>query len=105
MMTLISGMRMRSIKSHVPERTCVACRETKPKKELIRLVRCSDGSVEIDYEGRKAGRGAYLCKSKNCWESALSKKRKDPLTYNLKANLSSENRKALIEYSESLSVR
>ena len=95
-------MRMRSIENNVPERTCVACRKTKPKKELIRLVRCSDSSVEIDPEGRKPGRGAYLCKSKTCWESALNKKRKDPLVYNLKAKLSPENRKALIEYSEKL---
>ena len=93
---------MRSTKNHVPERTCIACRQVKPKEELIRLVRCSDGSIEIDIKGKKAGRGAYLCESKKCWELSLSKKRKDPLVYNLKAKLTPENRKELIEYSETL---
>ena len=47
-----------SIRRHTPQRTCVACRKVKDKWELIRLVRVSDGSVAVDTDGKKAGRGA-----------------------------------------------
>ena len=57
-----------------PERTCVACRTRGPKRGLIRLVRTPDGRVEVDLTGRQAGRGAYLCAARACWESALKRK-------------------------------
>ena len=60
---------------HVPLRTCVSCRETKPKRELLRVVRTPDGHVLIDATGKKAGRGAYLCAKLSCWEDAMKKKR------------------------------
>src|SRR2546429_3325855 len=60
---------------HVPLRTCVACRETKPKRELLRVVRRPDGHVLMDATGKKSGRGAYLCAKLSCWENALKKKR------------------------------
>ena len=47
----------------VPMRMCVACREMKPKKELIRVVRTPEGEIVADETGRKNGRGAYLCRS------------------------------------------
>ncbi|HCF99723.1 MAG TPA: DUF448 domain-containing protein, partial [Chloroflexi bacterium] len=46
---------------HIPERSCVACRESKPKRELVRVVRISDQLIEVDLTGKKNGRGAYLC--------------------------------------------
>jgi predicted RNA-binding protein YlxR (DUF448 family) len=46
---------------HVPRRTCVACRETDAKRQLIRLVRTPEGTVEVDPTGKRNGRGAYLC--------------------------------------------
>ncbi len=46
---------------HVPLRTCISCRETKSKRELLRVVRTPDGHVLIDATGKKSGRGAYLC--------------------------------------------
>ena len=46
---------------HQPLRTCVACRQTKPKRELLRIVRTPDQHVLIDATGKKSGRGAYLC--------------------------------------------
>ena len=56
----------------VPERKCVGCNEKKPKKELIRIVRCADtGNIEIDFTGKKNGRGAYLCFSEECLEKAI----------------------------------
>lgn len=50
----------------VPMRTCIACRTEKPKKELVRLVRTSDGSVSLDRTGKISGRGAYCCDDINC---------------------------------------
>jgi predicted RNA-binding protein YlxR (DUF448 family) len=49
----------------------VACRRTRPKRELVRLVRGADGAVEVDAAAKKAGRGAYLCPEQTCWEKAL----------------------------------
>lgn len=55
----------------VPMRMCVACREMKPKKELIRVVRTPEGEIVADETGRKNGRGAYLCRSETCLNKAL----------------------------------
>jgi predicted RNA-binding protein YlxR (DUF448 family) len=60
---------------HVPLRTCVSCHETRPKRELLRVVRTPDGHVMLDATGKKSGRGAYLCARLSCWENALKKKR------------------------------
>ena len=60
---------------HVPLRSCVSCRETKPKRELLRVVRTPDGHVLVDATGKKSGRGAYLCARLSCWENAVKKKR------------------------------
>ena len=56
---------------HIPQRTCVACRQTGAKRELVRVVRAPDGSVSIDPGGKQPGRGAYLCDSPECWQAAL----------------------------------
>ncbi len=60
---------------HVPLRSCIACRETKSKRELLRVVRTPDGHVVIDATGKKSGRGAYLCAKLSCWQKALKEKR------------------------------
>ena len=49
-----------------PERQCMGCNEKKPKKELIRIVKTPEGSVELDFTGKKAGRGAYICRNAAC---------------------------------------
>ena len=46
----------------VPERTCIGCRTTRPKPELVRLVLPAEGPVEVDLGGRRNGRGAYICR-------------------------------------------
>ena len=56
---------------HVPIRTCVGCRQRRPKRELVRLVRRADGVVERDASGGAAGRGAYVCVEVACLERAL----------------------------------
>lgn len=58
---------------HVPQRTCVACRATLAKRELVRIVRTPDGRVEADPTGRKPGRGAYLHRDPMCWDQGLRK--------------------------------
>jgi predicted RNA-binding protein YlxR (DUF448 family) len=55
----------------IPQRTCVACGATRGKRELLRVVRTPDGQLELDPTGRRAGRGAYLCREPACVERAL----------------------------------
>ena len=52
-----------------PQRTCIACKNVKDKKDLIRIVRTKEGEIELDMIGRKNGRGAYICKDIKCFES------------------------------------
>ena len=50
----------------VPQRQCLGCREMKPKRELVRVVRAPEGSVALDFKGKAPGRGAYVCHSIEC---------------------------------------
>lgn len=54
----------------IPERRCVGCGESFPKKELIRVVRDPEGKVALDFTGKQNGRGAYLCKKLSCLKKA-----------------------------------
>ena len=54
----------------VPMRSCCGCREKRPKRELVRVVRSPEGEVSFDVTGRKAGRGVYLCNSRACLAKA-----------------------------------
>ena len=83
----------------VPERTCVACRTARPKRELIRLVRTPAGPVELDPSGKKSGRGAYLCRYGECWETGLDRRALDRA---LKAQITTENREALANFAAQL---
>lgn len=56
---------------HIPQRTCVACRGTSAKRQLVRVVRQPDGTVMVDPTGKANGRGAYLCTRRACWDKAL----------------------------------
>ena len=84
---------------HIPQRTCVACGEVRPQRELVRLVRVSGGGVEVDPAGRKAGRGAYLCPAPDCWQAGLKKGR---LEYVLRTKINEDNRQQLIKYGQEL---
>lgn len=59
----------------IPMRMCLGCGEMKPKKELIRAVKAPDESVSIDLTGKKAGRGAYICRSTECFAKARKSRR------------------------------
>ncbi len=58
----------------IPQRQCVGCREMKPKRELIRVVRAPDGTIQLDFRGKAPGRGAYLCGSPECLKRARKSK-------------------------------
>ena len=58
-------------RKHVPLRSCIACRRKAPKRDLIRVVRTPEGTLEIDTRGKRQGRGAYLCRKWPCCEVAL----------------------------------
>jgi predicted RNA-binding protein YlxR (DUF448 family) len=90
---------MRSKSKNLPQRTCIACKQIKEKKALIRLVRAENGAAEVDISGKKLGRGAYLCPNTACWESALKKNR---LEYALRTKLSNDNRQILTEHIHNL---
>ena len=59
----------------IPIRTCIGCNESKPKKELIRVVKSPAGEISIDFTGKKNGRGAYLCFNVACLEKAIKTKK------------------------------
>ena len=77
----------------------MACRRVKAKKELIRLVRVSGRGVEVDTNGKKAGRGAYLCRSQGCWEVGLRNSR---LEHVMRTTLTQDNREQLIRCGKEL---
>ncbi len=54
----------------IPMRMCLGCGEMKPKKELMRAVKSPEGEISLDFTGKKAGRGAYICRSADCFEKA-----------------------------------
>lgn len=59
----------------IPARLCLGCQQQHPKKELLRIVRSQDGEISIDPTGKKAGRGAYICNSLDCYEKAAKEHR------------------------------
>ena len=54
----------------IPMRMCLGCGEMKPTRELIRVVKSKEGDISLDLTGKKSGRGAYICKSVECFEKA-----------------------------------
>jgi predicted RNA-binding protein YlxR (DUF448 family) len=61
----------------IPLRQCLGCREMKPKKELIRVVRSPEGSISLDTKGKLPGRGAYLCPNVECFGKVRKSKALD----------------------------
>ncbi|MBP3623625.1 MAG: YlxR family protein, partial [Oscillospiraceae bacterium] len=55
----------------IPMRQCLGCREMKPKKELIRVVRSPEGEISLDFKGKASGRGAYVCPDPRCLKKAI----------------------------------
>ena len=92
-------MTRKSVKrvKHVPQRTCVGCREVLPKRQMVRLVRTPEG-IQVDPTGKSAGRGAYLHDRRDCWERGL----KGALAHALKTELNQDDRARLEEFMNAL---
>jgi uncharacterized protein len=82
---------------HIPQRTCVACRQTNAKRQLVRLVYLAGNGVEVDPTGKKSGRGAYLCTNRECWENAINAGK---LEYALRTKIKPENKETLVNYAK-----
>jgi len=91
--------RRRQRRKHIPQRTCVACRTSRPKRELVRVVRTPEGSIVIDPTGKRNGRGAYLCAQRSCFELALARKH---LERALEVAIPAEAQAELMEYAAGL---
>jgi len=77
---------------HIPQRTCVVCRDTSAKRTLTRIVRTADSGIQIDPTGKHNGRGAYLCDKPTCWQRAIDS---DILAKALRIVLTAEDRDRL----------
>ncbi|HIZ23375.1 MAG TPA: YlxR family protein [Candidatus Blautia faecigallinarum] len=86
-------------KNKVPMRQCIGCREMKNKKEMIRVIRSADEKIELDVTGKKNGRGAYLCFSRDCLEKAV---KNHGLERSLKAAIPEEVYDSLIKELETI---
>lgn len=58
----------------IPQRQCMGCRERKAKRDMIRVVRMTDGNVSLDFSGKLNGRGAYICPNPACLQKARKAK-------------------------------
>ena len=82
---------------HVPQRTCVGCREVLPKRQMLRIVRTPEG-VRVDLTGKLAGRGAYMHDRRECWGRGL----RGALAHALKAELTADDRSQLESFMNTL---
>lgn len=96
---MIRSLEQPSRTRHVPQRTCIACRQTKAKRELIRVVSTVTGRVVVDPAGKSPGRGAYLCGNQKCWEAGLKRARLDRA---LHTTIEPDDRTQLLAFSQTL---
>lgn len=82
-------------RKHVPQRTCVGCREVHPKRTLTRIVNSPDG-VKVDTSGKAHGRGAYLHDRRECWVRGIN----SALDHALKTRLTDQEKESLLHYME-----
>ena len=65
------------VQKKIPMRQCLGCREMKPKRELIRVVRSPEGAISLDFKGKASGRGAYVCPDMACLKKAMKSRALD----------------------------
>ena len=83
----------------VPLRKCIGCNEMKNKKEMMRVLKTPEGEIVLDVTGRKNGRGAYLCRSRECFQKAVKSR---GLERSLKAQIPAEVYEALEKEMEAI---
>ena len=66
-----------AVQKKIPMRQCMGCRERLAKRDMIRVVRCTDGAVQLDFSGKLSGRGAYICPKEDCLKKARKAKSLD----------------------------
>jgi predicted RNA-binding protein YlxR (DUF448 family) len=89
----------------VPLRTCIACRSVKSKREMVRVVRTPAGDIQVDETGKANGRGAYICRNRDCWNRVLGDSRRSGngrLAAALHASLSEAEWSMLQDYAQRL---
>ena len=86
-------------KKRVITRTCVICRDTGDKRQLVRLVRTPESEVKLDERGRLPGRGAYVCLKPQCWQALGSG---NHLEHALRTTLSTEEKARLMAAGQAL---
>lgn len=86
-------------RKHVPQRSCIVCHAVRPKRELVRIVRTAEGTIEVDETGKRSGRGAYLCRQRICWDAARKSRQVERA---LKITLTDEARSQLQDYAARL---
>ncbi len=84
---------------HVPQRTCLGCRQVQSKRTMIRVVRTPEGQIVIDRTGKQNGRGAYLCPRQACWQAAL---KGDRLSQALQVEITDAIKTMLSEFAATL---
>jgi predicted RNA-binding protein YlxR (DUF448 family) len=82
---------------HIPQRTCIGCRTVQSKRELLRIVRTPEGRVVADPTGKKNGRGAYVHKTRECFESLVNAPGKLQHALKLETRIAPEDLQALAE--------
>ena len=97
--TIMVKSKQKPRQKHVPQRTCVACKETRPKRDLVRVVLLTEGGIVVDETGKRNGRGAYLCRHCACWELAI---KRGSLNRALRVCLQSEDIAVLEAFAASL---
>lgn len=90
---------------HIPQRTCIGCYQTQAKRELLRIVRTPEGHVLADPTGKKNGRGAYVHKTRECWEAVLNTRGRLEHALKLETPLAPEERAALVELGKTFPAR
>jgi uncharacterized protein len=90
---------------HIPQRTCIACHTVRGKRDLVRVVRTTTHGVVADATGKLAGRGAYLCRQRECWEQVLGSRGRLEHALKLEAPLGSLELSALQEFAATLPLR
>jgi predicted RNA-binding protein YlxR (DUF448 family) len=90
---------------HIPQRTCIACRTVRGKRELLRIVRTAENHVEADLTGKKAGRGGYLCRARECWETVLDVPGRMENALKLEIPIRADNLARLREFAATLPSR
>ena len=87
---------------HIPLRKCTGCQEMKTKKEMLRILRTAEGEILLDMTGKKNGRGAYVCRSRECFEKAV---KNNGLERSLKIKIPEETYESLKKEIESIEER